>query len=55
MESVQKFTTFDDLKFSEANITKHSLRLKKHNEFKKVIMGVRLLKVSKNGQAQQKS
>lgn len=47
MNSVKKFATFDEMKACEDKTTKHESRLKKHNDFKKLIMDIRESKTSK--------
>lgn len=46
MKAVRKFTTFDELKSSESKATSYTLSLKKHNDLKKVIMGIRLIQTN---------
>ena len=47
--TIQKFTTFDDLKSIENKITKNdALSLKKHGDFEKVIMNIRSVKVQQD-------
>ena len=43
MNIVKKFTTFEKLKSCTINKVKYSARLKKHNEFEKVIMEIRAI------------
>jgi hypothetical protein len=43
MKIVKKFTTFEELKSCKSNKLKYSARLKKHNEFEKVIMEIRAI------------
>ena len=44
MNEVKKFTTFDELKCCEREKMKHPSHVKKQNDFKKVIMDIRLIK-----------
>ena len=37
MKAVKKFTSFEDLKSCESKTINHAVRLKKHNDFEKVI------------------
>jgi hypothetical protein len=54
MKPVKKFTTFEDLKSCESKTTDHSLSLKKHNDFEKVIKDIRSAKVQNNNQSRPK-
>lgn len=45
MNVVKKFTTFDELKSCENKAGSYALSLKKHNDFKKVIMEIRSIKI----------
>ena len=46
MNAVKKFTTFDELKSCENKTSKDTSSLRKHNDFEKVIMEIRSIKVS---------
>lgn len=50
MNTVRKFTTFDELKSCENKTAKYSSSLKKHNAFEKVIMEIRSIKITKVNQ-----
>ncbi len=45
MNAVKKFTTFDELKSCENKTLKYASSLKKHNDFKKMIMDIRSIKI----------
>ena len=45
MQTVKKFTTFNDLKSFERKTTEYTVRLKKHNDFEKFIKDIRSIKV----------
>ena len=45
MNKVKKFTTFEELKSCESKTEKNVSSLKKHNEFEKVIMYIRSIKL----------
>lgn len=47
MKSVKRYTTFDDLKASEKKSIDNKVSLKKHNEFKKIIMHIYSIKAAK--------
>ena len=49
MITVQKFTTFDDLKSIENEASKNDVSgLTKHSDFEKVIMDIRTIKVQQD-------
>ena len=41
MKAVKKFTSFEDLKSSDSKKVSDELRLKKHNNFEKVIRDIK--------------
>jgi len=45
MNSVKKFTTFEELKFCVPKTNTYSPSLKKHNDFEKLIMEIRAIKI----------
>ncbi len=54
MNTVRKFTTFDELKSCENKSVKFASSLKKHNAFEKVIMEIRSIKTTKIKQTRPK-
>lgn len=54
MNTVRKFTTFDDLKSCENKTVKFESSLKKHNAFEKVIMEIRSIKTTQVNQTKPK-
>ncbi|MDA3616052.1 hypothetical protein [Polluticaenibacter yanchengensis] len=52
MNTVQKFATFDELKSCETEKNNPLSRLKKHNDFKKIIAEIRDKKVEQDKQLQ---
>jgi hypothetical protein len=48
MKTVKKYETFADLKASEKKTSNHTLSLKKHEEFEKIIKDFRSIKTNKN-------
>ncbi len=55
MNTVKKFTTFEELKACENKTSKYSSILKKHTNFEKVIKEIRSIKIINDGQAKPKS
>ncbi len=47
MNTIRKFTTFDELKSCDDNTAKYAHSLKKHNTFEKVIREIRSTKITK--------
>jgi hypothetical protein len=47
MNTVKKFTSFDEMKSCENKTAKYASSLKKHNDFEKIIMEIRLNKITK--------
>ena len=45
MKTVRKFSTFEDLKSCEDRLLKSAVSLEKHNNFKKVILDIRAIKI----------
>ena len=54
MNSVKKFTTFDELKSCERKSMKYASSLKKHKAFEKVIMNIRHIKILQTNQSHPK-
>ncbi len=54
MKTVKKFASFQDLKSTENKTLKYSLSLKKHNDFEKVILEIRSVKINQANQSQEK-
>lgn len=54
MNTVRKFTTFDELKSCENKTVEIASSLKKHNAFEKVIMEIRSVKTNKFNQTKPK-
>ena len=54
MNTVKKFTTFDELKSCKSKKLKKSSSLKKHNDFEKVILEIRYIKMLETNQKQPK-
>ncbi len=54
MKAVKKFTTFEDLKSYESKTVNHSLSLKKHNDFEKVIKSLKSDNVRKSNHSKSK-
>jgi hypothetical protein len=54
MNTVKKFTTFDDLKSYENKTVEIASSLEKHNAFKKVIKEIRSVKTNKVSQTKPK-
>jgi hypothetical protein len=50
MNTVKKFKTFEELKSFESKPEKYPISKKKHNEFEKVIMNIRSIKISQDNQ-----
>jgi len=48
VKTVKKYTTFKDLKSVEKKSTDNKIILKKHNEFKKIMMRIYAIKTGKN-------
>ncbi len=47
MKTVRKYTSFHDLKASKKKPTNYELRLKKHTDFEKFIIGLQKLSTGK--------
>jgi hypothetical protein len=54
MKTVKKFTTFEEMKSCESKATNAQSSLKKHNNFKKVMMDIRAAKVLQDNARQYK-
>jgi hypothetical protein len=54
MKAVKKFSTFDELKSCETKTMKDASSLKKHDDFKKVILDIRAIKIVQDNQRQSK-
>lgn len=55
MNTVKKFTTFEALKSCENKTAKYSSKMKKHNDFEKVITEIRSIKIIRGSQSKPKS
>jgi hypothetical protein len=47
MKTVKKYTSFEELKSVEKKLMNDGISLKKHNEFKKIMMHIYSLKTGK--------
>ena len=54
MKAVKKFSTFEDLKSYENKPLNYKARLKKHQEFEKIIMDIKVKKVHKGKKSRSK-
>jgi len=54
MNSVKKFTTFDELKSCESRKLTYASSLKKHNDFEKLIIDIRSIKIIQVNQTKPK-
>ncbi len=54
MKTVRKFSTFDELKSYESKTMKCPLSLKQHDDFKKVILDIRAIKIVQDKKRQSK-
>ena len=55
MNTIKKFTTFDELKSCENKDIEYTSSLLKHNDFEKVIREIRLSKITKVNRKKTKS
>jgi hypothetical protein len=54
MKAVKKFSTFEDLKSYESKPLNYKASLKKHQEFEKIIMDMKVKKVHKGDKSRSK-